>query len=952
MAFAHIAFPQVQLTDFNYSKRNSYSDPAQFIQYNNHLYFIAANDKVGRELWKSDGSADGSELVKDINIGASGSIISNFLVFKNQLFFIANDGVHGYQLWASDGTEAGTKAISGGLNYPVSRIVATSSFIFFLKKMEDNLEVWKSDGTTGGTSLVRGQIPTWNSPSNLMTAMDMVFFTAQDFGNNDTRLWRSDGSSAGTFYLTGLINGNGSHLSGTPHPTQFLEFNGALYFIARTQQFGYNSVGIMRSDGTVAGTGPVVGIHPGNTRLIQFGSALSWNGKMYFSFFEEDYNRYFIWSSQGSAETTVFEYEYLGYKYFTPSPLTVFKDRFYFTTGNDNGGTSLASFNPVSKQSNRIKEINGPLEKPVIFTSFYDANTIHASANGLFLGVKMIWSTENLWYSDGTENGTFAFPGMRSRDKMVFKEKLYFSGNLGQNAELYVSDGSLPGTRVLKDLSPSTEGIDAEETLSVIGNVALFANYDSIHGNELWRTDGSKEGTHLLKDILSGKSGSYPEGFISFRNKIFFKGAPDGRKYQLMETDGTAPGTKLTSGFPSGASLESIVPVANERLFLVASLADYSTSLLTYQGEGVITEIANFGFNTYGVGFRVDRYVVNSGIFYFIVTAAGNDVWRSDGTMEGTRKLGDFNEIQSLSMAGNKIYIVEKGPYPDPTLYLKTIDPLTGASELMKALPNQSLKPVALIPYKDRMMFNPLDASTGREFWTTDGTVQNTVLLKDIAVGAESSIEEATWVFHNDIFYFTAASTDGGLELWRTDGTSEGTQSVSDIVPGVLSSKPYSLTSCGDRLYFTAYTHDTGYEIWSTDGTASGTRLEIDVNKGEMYSNPYGYTLLNDQLLFFATTATSGVQLWSGTSVTATHPEPMMRAVSVFPNPSRDQVQIAIPQRAGALLVVYNASGQRLFSNPAVDESVVVDLQQFPSGLYYFQFSQGTWNETVKVVKH
>ena len=83
------------------------------------LFFRANDGEHGDELWKSDGTAAGTVLVKDINPGGSGTI-DNLTAVDGTLFFTADDGEHGNELWKSDGTEAGTvlvKDINPGSAY-------------------------------------------------------------------------------------------------------------------------------------------------------------------------------------------------------------------------------------------------------------------------------------------------------------------------------------------------------------------------------------------------------------------------------------------------------------------------------------------------------------------------------------------------------------------------------------------------------------------------------------------------------------------------------------------------------------------------------------------------------------------------------------------------------------------------------------------------------------------
>src|SRR5204863_136231 len=129
------------------------------------LYFTADDGVNGRELWKSDGTAAGTVLVKDINPGSTccspASVYhSNLTAVGATLFFSASDGVHGGELWKSNGTAAGTvlvKDINPGSagSYPVFLADVRGTLFFGADDGVHGGELWKSNGTAAGTVLVK-----------------------------------------------------------------------------------------------------------------------------------------------------------------------------------------------------------------------------------------------------------------------------------------------------------------------------------------------------------------------------------------------------------------------------------------------------------------------------------------------------------------------------------------------------------------------------------------------------------------------------------------------------------------------------------------------------------------------------------------------------------------------------------------------------------------------------
>jgi ELWxxDGT repeat protein len=135
---------------------------------NGTLFFVPFKEELGRELWKSDGSASGTTLVKDINPGTSDGLCdrissqrcSELINVNGTLHFDANEGLHGYELWLSDGTAPGTEMvqdIAPGM-YPSgpNDFVLSGSYLYFT-----------ADDSVHGDEL-------WALPTGAQTRVDII----------------------------------------------------------------------------------------------------------------------------------------------------------------------------------------------------------------------------------------------------------------------------------------------------------------------------------------------------------------------------------------------------------------------------------------------------------------------------------------------------------------------------------------------------------------------------------------------------------------------------------------------------------------------------------------------------------------------------------------------------------------------------------------------------------
>ncbi|MCP4413928.1 MAG: hypothetical protein GY808_15320, partial [Gammaproteobacteria bacterium] len=157
----------VMVKDINTSGNSRVGEGAEL----NGSYFFQATDGVDSELWKSDGTAAGTMIVKDINPAGSGG--ASYMVNANgKLFYAADDGTNGRELWTSDGTTDGTfmlKDIKEGgsswanpealFNQDRPIILPDGRLIFSAEDVINGNEPWVTDGTIEGTILLKDVNP-------------------------------------------------------------------------------------------------------------------------------------------------------------------------------------------------------------------------------------------------------------------------------------------------------------------------------------------------------------------------------------------------------------------------------------------------------------------------------------------------------------------------------------------------------------------------------------------------------------------------------------------------------------------------------------------------------------------------------------------------------------------------------------------------------------------------
>ena len=354
----------------------------------------------------------------------------------------------------------------------------------------------------------------------------------------------------------------------------------------------------------------------------------------------------------------------------------------------------------------------------------------------------------------------------------------YFTAStVDEGRELWRTDGTAAGTTLVANVNPGGDSDPAH--LTSAGGVLFFMADDGVHGRELWKTAGTPATTFLVKDIHPGPEGTDARELTAFQGALFFSSDGPTTDRHLWRSDGTSTGT--------GQFAQLAVGQSSDPMMLKANAAD--TLLYFFADDGV----------------------------------HGGDPWVTDGTLVGTKTLGDLD-------AGS--------PFVE-----------TGLDDNFHEV-------------NGLMVFGAFHPTRGRELWVTDGTAAGTSFLADTRPGSQSGVFQTfdAIPFQGQL-YFAGWYIGGVKTLWRTDGTTAGTVrlNTAGATPSVESSDPVAFTELGGKLYYLARKSGSPrLHVW--DGTVADiahSTLAIG------FKDPYSLVGTGSALVMRAEGAFDGPELWA-----------------------------------------------------------------------------------------
>lgn len=369
------------------------SAPSDFTVLGSKVLFVATDSTHGRELWITDGSEAGTQLLKDIDSGsgsAFGAVSSSEprIVIGSEMYFAANDGSHGIELWKTDGTAGGTSMVqdlrSGSSSsgpYDMVDLNGTLAFLATdgtLSHSEPIEEVWTSDGSTASILFTpsAGSGASYAPGAYQLTASGGHLYWVADDGNfsHVAQLYISDGTPGGTHTVT-LTNA-------VEAPRYLTDINGTLFFAVDDGSGNHGFELWSTTDGTDAAM--IKDINPGGGSSNPHDFVATDNGEVYFVATDGTHGDE-LWQTDGSAgNATQVADIYVGSSSSEPEYLTAIGNEIYFSATDGTNRVLWESNGTTTQKADTSVTALSPQDLQNVDGTLYFVATDGSSKEALF----------------------------------------------------------------------------------------------------------------------------------------------------------------------------------------------------------------------------------------------------------------------------------------------------------------------------------------------------------------------------------------------------------------------------------------------------------------------------------------------------------------------------------------------------------------------------------------
>ncbi|MCP3061694.1 HYR domain-containing protein [Myxococcus sp. K38C18041901] len=756
------------------------------VEVGGQLFFSCASEASGLELCRTDGTSAGTAVVADLVPGASGGAPRLLGAVAGRVLFSASAGTASSprRLYASDGTAAGTVLLHAsaslgddGVEVPLgvqglaqSPTLLDGAAYFPCASAATGEELCRTEGTAESTTILDLHPGTASTSPRKpgVLAGKLVFQACSSLGAGNglaCRLWSSDGTVSGSEIVWGA------------QPFPGIEMRAGLAAVGNSLVFYGQSAGrpsaLWKTDGTRDGTGELLQLASVEQFVISDlrRDALVFGDKLLFP--GSDGQRGLeLHATDGTQQGTNLVTD--------PTPkrgtgrvidMVSLDERLYVTAHllvdqrlmRLDGTTSPKNLHFATNSLNNWIEM-APFQGQVLLSTASGLWATDDSATGIHHVTRDVSSTRiipggdkafltvggQLWRTDATQSGTWRISDAPASvsEPSYLHGSLWFSGKTQDGRlEPWTTTGELGFTRKLKDIHVATgEGGSAPREFTALGALTFFSAKDEA-GRELWKSDGTTSGTVRVADLRPGETGASPEQLFAWKDHLYFWATATEGATTLWKTDGTEAGT-------------------------------VSLRAATLRRPAMSTGFDDASFVAWG-----------DHLFFGGADAeGGRELWRTDGTEEGTVRVADLMPGVDSSHPNALLLASSEGP----------------------------------------LVFTALGPATGRELWRLDSPTGAPTLLAEMIPGPRGSNPSHPTMVGSTLYF--QADYGQGMTVYKLAGL------IPDTFPPRVSCPPNQSTQA---------TSTRGAEVSFEQATAyddSGEALTLDSSHASGATFPVGTT--------------------------------------------------------------------------------------------------------------
>lgn len=828
---------QELVKDINAVPKGQLSAPDQFSQLckpcGGYVYFLASDDDHGREVWRTDGTTNGTILVKDVVEGPADGVTDATItqaVCKGSTLYFRGD-----RFYKSDGTTAGTTLLFGNTD-GIATVFQNDLYYYSVPNLS------RFDGAGGFQIADIQPVPGATSVEGIHFKADgdmMYLHIAHRGGEGEivaTEIWASDGVTTTLVYTSTEIIEN------------FEVLDGILYFVGYDSDNGHEW---WTSNGTPVGTDLLVDANPGPGDSQSFSNYILADQFIFTTQVPEA-----TWKSQGTPATTS-----IAINDFSPYYFKEFHGKLYMSAYGPSGwflarteldltnyqefvpdaGTSLAGLITVANDK-LLYSYEDPTNGVELFT------VGDVSGNAVLSLVKDINTGSN-----GSNPRSFAeLPSF----------SVFIAEDASHGFEFWVTDGTDAGTFLLKDIGEGTPSAQFSDIYAYNKKLYFLAKSSLADKREVWMSDGTEAGTSIIYDDPDLHKGTFfgvNQFVVTSTSDGFVKVDVDTEDNIALNLPATYNNYAEPEFQPSlaignlGLFNTSAAPTPQESVGVELWAVDVSTNDITLVKDINEGPEGSNAYDRYGA-YKGLGAVLGSMAVFPAMSVDGNEPWVSDGTEEGTMMLANINgngssDPRSFVAMGSNIFFVASSDAAGREIWM-TDGTQPGTMILKDVRPGfvSGIVEEELAVYNDILLFvASTDGSPGK-LWMSDGTEEGTEpydLLPDGWTKVQGLFSSGNY------FFFSAEHPDHGRELWSSDGTPEGTTMI-ELEPGAAGGISENFLNDNGTLYFTANS-----KIWRTQGDFLSTAL-----LGEVTQSVDNLYLTDDYICFVLDDESVGKELF------------------------------------------------------------------------------------------